>query len=266
MSRGLILRAAGLLQSYGEAGTFHHRDTAPIPTRSALIGMFAAAQGRTGAHALDPYPELPGTPSHRDLSLTVRVDRPGTPYRDWHTTGGGRSHRQGLHTSDGKYRAPNASTHVSQRDYLTGAVFTIAVQGPAPLLQLIATTLTTPRFSPYLGRRVCLPDEPLLIHTDIPNPVTALRDRVPLSLARPPRPGQTHVPVVFWSEHPPHPGTLPDRESPSEPADLTPTHRSHLLRPLWRTTQDLPTTLYAGPHPLDTLTDYILKDTPCRQP
>ncbi|WP_246586277.1 CRISPR-associated protein Cas5 [Streptomyces yatensis] len=79
MSRGLVLRAAGLLQSYGEAGTFHHRDTTTFPTRSALIGMFAAAQGRTAEHALDPYPELPGTPSHRDLALTIRVDCPGTP-------------------------------------------------------------------------------------------------------------------------------------------------------------------------------------------
>ncbi|MFJ2651577.1 type I-E CRISPR-associated protein Cas5/CasD [Streptomyces sp. NPDC087420] len=266
MSRGLVLRAAGPLQSYGEAGTFAHRDTAAFPTCSALIGMFAAAQGRTREHALDPYPELPGTPSHRDLVLTIRIDRPGTPYRDWHTTGGGRPHKQGLPTSDGTYRTRDKSTHISRRDYLVGAVFAIAVQGPAPLLAHIATTLAFPHFSPFLGRRICLPDEPLLIHTDIPDPHHALRDRVPLTLARPPHPGQEHIPVVFWSEQPPYPGTPPDRESPSEPVDFASTRRSHLPRPLWKTTEPLPATLYAGPRPVETLTDYILKDAPCRQP
>ncbi|MEV7283027.1 type I-E CRISPR-associated protein Cas5/CasD [Streptomyces sp. NPDC093252] len=263
MSRGLVLRLAGPLQSWGETAAFPHRDTAAFPTRSALIGMFAAAQGRTREQALDPYPDLPGTPSHHDLVVTLRLDRPGTPHRDFQTAGGGRPHGTGLRTASGGYRSQDKSTMVTYRDYLAGAVFTAAVQGPPALLQHIAETLAEPRFSPYLGRRNCLPDEPLIIHTDIPDPVTALRTAVPLTLPRPPAPDTTHIPVTFIHEHPPAPGDLPHRESPAQPADFTPRSRTHQLRPLWQTTENLPAALYAGPQPITTLTDYILKDTSC---
>ncbi|MEU6230714.1 type I-E CRISPR-associated protein Cas5/CasD [Streptomyces sp. NPDC047042] len=263
MSRGLVLRLAGLLQSWGETAAFPHRDTAAFPTRSALIGMFAAAQGRTREQALDPYPDLPSTPSHHDLVFTLRIDRPGTPHRDFQTAGGGRPHGTGLRTAAGGYRSQAKSTLVTYRDYLAGAVFTVAVQGPAPLLQHIAGTLAEPCFSPYLGRRNCLPDEPLIIHTDIPDPVAALRTAVPLSLPRPPAPGATHVPVTFVHEHPPAPGDTPHRESPSQPSDFAPHSRTHLLRPLWQTTENLPAALYAGPQPIEALTNYILKDPSC---
>ncbi|MEU3466089.1 type I-E CRISPR-associated protein Cas5/CasD [Streptomyces sp. NPDC006733] len=261
MSRGLVLRMAGLIQAWGENATFPHRDTAPHPTRSALIGMFAAAQGRTREDALTPYDDLPGAPAHQDMVFTFRLDRPGTLYRDFHTAGGGRPHKQGLRTAAGEYRAQSKSTQVTYRDYLTDAVFTVAVQGPPPLLAHIAATLTEPVFSPYLGRRACLPDEPLLIHTDTPDPVTALRERVPLTLAS--APTAEHVQVTFLHEHPQTPGDLPERESPSQPADFTNTSRTHLLRPLWRTTEHLSAALYAGPRPIETLTDYILQGTPC---
>ena len=68
MSRGVVLRLAGLVQSWGETAAFPYRDTAAFPTRSALIGMFAAAQGRTREQALDPYPDLPGAPSRENPS------------------------------------------------------------------------------------------------------------------------------------------------------------------------------------------------------
>ncbi|MGI5401471.1 type I-E CRISPR-associated protein Cas5/CasD [Streptomyces sp. CA-135486] len=263
MSRGLVLRLAGLLQSWGETAAFPYRDTAAFPTRSALIGMFAAAQGRTREQALDPYPELPGTPSHHDLVFTLRIDRPGTRHRDFQTAGGGRPHGTGLRTAAGGYRSQAKSTLVTYRDYLAGAVFTVAVQASPPLLQHIADTLTQPRFSPYLGRRNCLPDEPLIIHTDIPDPVAALRTAVPLSLLRPPAPGATHIPVTFVHEHPPAPGDAPHCESPSQPSDFATQTRTHLLRPLWQTTESLSAALYAGPQPIEALTDYILKDTSC---
>lgn len=267
MSRGLVLRLAGPLQAWGTAGTFYHRDTAPFPTRSALIGMFAAAGGRTRDTALNPYPDLqtPGQdtpPSHRDLVFTCRIDRPGTVFRDFHTAGGGRPFRQGLRKADGGYRPQNKSTLITHRDYLTDAVFTLAVQGPPALLAHIADTLAAPVFSPYLGRRWCLPDEPLIIHTDHPDPVGALKSSVPLSLPAPPPPAADTVPVTFVHEHPPRPdGTwrdrAPDWETATEPVDFTTTGREHLQRPLWRDTQDLPTHLYAGPQPVKALADYL---------
>ncbi|KUO15947.1 type I-E CRISPR-associated protein Cas5/CasD [Streptomyces dysideae] len=262
---GLVLRLAGLLQSYGERGVFHYRDTCAFPTRSSLIGMFAAAQGRPREHALDLYPHLraPGdttSPSHRDLTLTIRVDQPGTLYRDFHTVGGGRPKDQSLLTGDGTRRKLTASTLVSHRDYLTGAVFTVAVEGPDLLISHIAETLERPRFGLFLGRRVCLPDEPLVLNAGSPDPVDELLTRTPLTRNRPPGSTDTHVPTTFVWEHPPpgaDPATPPDRESTSEPTNLTRHARRHLPRPLWMSTEHLPAHLCAGPRPIDALTTYM---------
>ncbi|WP_405867820.1 hypothetical protein OG407_48595 [Streptomyces sp. NBC_01515] len=149
---------------------------------------------------------MPGIPSHHDLVFTLRIDLPGTRHRDLQTAGGGHPRGTGLRAAVGEYRSQNTSTLVTYRDYLAGAVFTVAVQGPPPLLQNIADTLAEPHFSSYLGKRNCLPDEPLIIHTDMPDPVAVLHTAVPLSLPRPPAPGATHVPVTFVHEHPPAPG------------------------------------------------------------
>ncbi|MFI9191096.1 type I-E CRISPR-associated protein Cas5/CasD [Streptomyces californicus] len=262
---GLILRLAGLLQSSGERGVFHYRDTCAFPTRSQLIGMFAAAQGRPRKHALDPYPHLQSpsdttAPSHRDLTITIRIDQPGTLYRDFHTVGGGYPREQSLLTGEGRRRKQAASTLVSHRDYLTGAVFTIAVQGPAALTDHIAETLQRPRFGLFLGRRACLPDEPLVLNAHSPDPITELLTRTPLTRTPAPPPTATYLPTTFVWEHPPPgagPTTPPDRESNSEPVNLTSHARRHLPRRLWMTTQHLPTHLHAGPRPLDTLTAYI---------
>lgn len=253
----LILRLSSLLQSWGERGTFHERDTSPLPTRSGLIGLITAAQGRTRAQALTPYDHLPGAPSHRDLTFTIRVDDPGTRYRDFHTVGGGYPPDRRLRTADGKPRSAEKSTLISRRDYLTGACFTVAVEGPKQLIDDIAQALDAPQFGLYLGRRSCLPDTPLVLKTDVTDPVTELRERVPLT--RTTTPGTGVLPTTFVWEQPP-PGAdpnYPDREAASEPVDFTAHTRTHLLRPLWTTTEKLPATLHAGPTPITALAEYI---------
>lgn len=253
---GLILRLAGLQQAWGERGVFHHRDTTAFPTRSALIGMFAAAGGRSRQDALTPYQQLPGAPSHHDLTFTIRIDTPGTLHHDFHTVGGGYPPEQRLRTGDGGTRSQAASTLISHRTYLAGAVFTLAVQGPRPLLDHIADALEHPAFGTYLGRRSCLPDTPLVLATHSQDPLGELRRTVPLTLPAPPADDATDVPVTFVHEHPTT-HALPDRETSSEPIDFTPTNRRHLPRPLWITTEDVPASLYAGPRPINALATYI---------
>jgi len=260
---GLLLRLASPLMAFGEHAAFHYRDTTPFPTRSALIGMFAAAEGRPRSHALHPFDDLPDAPDYTQLTITLRVDRPGTRHTDFHTTGGGRGHHQGLHCSDGTYRSQKKSTLVTHRIYLADAVFTAAIQGPDPLLERIAHTLEHPTWSPYLGRRSCIPDEPLILRTHTPDPVGELRHHVPLSLDRPPHPDQKTTGVRFlWEQKPEHvPAAEVHRELADVPADFTPTRRRYRTRPVWRTTEPLPATLYTGPRPLTRLTDYIQAET-----
>jgi CRISPR system Cascade subunit CasD len=260
---GLLLRLAGPLASYGTSAAFHDRDTAPHPTRSALTGMFAASAGRERPQALEPFDDLPNAPCYQDLTFNVRIDRPGTPHTDFHTVGGGYPREQQLRTSSGTRRPPAESTLVSHRHYLADAVFTIAVTGPAPLVERIAEHLEHPHRAPYLGRRACVPTEPLVLTAPVPDPVAELHHRVPLSLNRPPRPGQDTVPIDFIWEHPPPDAaaTTAQYELADIPEDFTSGQHRHHVRALWRTTQHLPADLYAGPHPLDKLAAYMHPET-----
>ncbi|MFJ9908071.1 type I-E CRISPR-associated protein Cas5/CasD [Streptomyces sp. NPDC101152] len=262
---GLLLRLAGVLSAYGTDTAFTRRGTQPHPTRSALIGMFAAAAGRPRDQALDPL-DLPGRPSYTDLAFTIRIDTPGTPYTDFHTTGSARPRHEQLRTSKGGRRAEGKNTHVTRRHYLTDACFTVAVHGSPALITYLAHTLEHPHFAPYLGRRACVPDEPLVLTPPLTDPLTHLLKHAPLTLPAPPGPDDDRIPVTVWWDTPPsHPTS--HRELADEPADFTPHRRRHTVRPHWSTTEYLPATLYTGTDPLPALADYRHRlEQPCPPP
>ena len=72
----LLLRLAGPLQSWGSASRFTRRGTDPQPTKSGIVGLLAAAEGRRRE---DPIEDLSG------LRLGVRVERPGVLIGDFQT-------------------------------------------------------------------------------------------------------------------------------------------------------------------------------------
>jgi CRISPR system Cascade subunit CasD len=154
----LLIRLAGTLQSWGEASAFNHRRTRPKPTKSGIVGLLAAAQGRP-RHA--PLEDL------ANLRLGVRVDQPGTLLRDYHTVSDyrGRPLPQAGVSAKGvqKPTSPAKYTHVTQRFYLQDAVFLAAVAGPADLIDTLATALTRPAFPLALGRRSCVPTQPIFL-------------------------------------------------------------------------------------------------------
>jgi CRISPR system Cascade subunit CasD len=183
---GVVLRLAGPLQSWGEHSAFSVRDTLRFPTRSGIIGMFASAQGIGRGKPLNRY--VP-------LTLTVRVDRPGTLLQDYHTTGGGLPHDRTVPTASGGLRGAEKETVITRRWYLSDAVFTVAAEGPDSLIREIAAALRAPRWQPYLGRRSCPPDQPLLLCLTS-NPVADLRQAVPLPRRRADRNGQVTVDMI----------------------------------------------------------------------
>ncbi|MDH6139872.1 CRISPR system Cascade subunit CasD [Kitasatospora sp. GP30] len=235
---GLLLRLAGPLQSWGERSAFNPiRDSAPFPTRSGLIGMFAAAAGLHRGADLHRY---------RDLEFTVRIDRPGTPLTDFHTAGGGLPKDQTAATSGGDHKGDAVVTH---RHYLADAVFTVAVTGPGDTIADIATALQRPHWAPYLGRRSCVPDEPLLLRPHVDNPVEELLERVPLSThpTRQPRHDQDTIPVEFiWENHPdPLPQNAVALTIYDNPTTFAQHNRAHAKRQLHRTACHLPARLAA---------------------
>ncbi|MEU5160141.1 type I-E CRISPR-associated protein Cas5/CasD [Streptomyces sp. NPDC020875] len=133
----LLLRLAGPLQSWGSASRFTRRGTENAPTKSGVLGLLAAAQGR------------PRTADLSDLAALrfgVRIDQPGTRLRDFQTA---------HHADSGK------AMPLSERFYLADAVFLAGVEGETAFLQRLYEALLAPVFLPYLGRRSCPPSRPI---------------------------------------------------------------------------------------------------------
>lgn len=154
----LVLRLAGPLQSWGLQSQFNRRETSTEPTKSGIVGLLAAAEGRRRS---DPIEDLVG------LRLGVRIDQAGSMLRDYHTVSDlfGRPLLSSAVRADGtqKPTAPPKHTYVTQRFYLQDAVFVVAIAGEAPLLGGLAEALTQPAFPLSLGRRACVPTQPLLL-------------------------------------------------------------------------------------------------------
>ncbi|MFM9615574.1 type I-E CRISPR-associated protein Cas5/CasD [Streptomyces sp. V2] len=148
----LVLRLAAPLQSWGGPSRYNHRETRSQPTKSGVLGLLAAAEGRSREADLTDL---------LALTLGVRVDQPGTLLRDYHTV----SDHRGLPLPSSKVDAkgvakkttPAKYTGVTQRFYLQDAVFTVALRGPAPLLDGLEHAVRHPAFPLSLGRRSCPP-------------------------------------------------------------------------------------------------------------
>lgn len=137
----LLIPLVGPLQSWGLDARFDLRQTAPEPSKSAVIGLLCCCMGRDRTEPID---DLAG------LRFGVRVDKEGTLLRDFHTA------VDVIGSSDSKLR-----TVVSNRWYLSDAAFLVGLEGPRPLLEQIHQALIHPHWMPCLGRRSCIPSEPL---------------------------------------------------------------------------------------------------------
>ncbi len=175
----IFLRLEGPFQAWGLRARWGERDTVDAPTKSGLIGLLGCALGlRRENYELRQISDA--------LRLGVRVDLPGTRLRDYHTTGGGHygdvSHRGGtrLHTeayvggvlsaqvtSKGEIKVKinentkEPETDVSERYYLADASFLAVLQGPPDLVTRLAKALQDPVWPYFLGRKACVPAEPI---------------------------------------------------------------------------------------------------------
>lgn len=129
----LLLRLAAPLQAWGDSSRFVRRQTRQEPTKSGVLGLLAAAQGR---RRTDPVEDLAAT------AFAVRVDQPGRLVRDFQTA----------RSLDGARTMP-----LSYRYYLADAIFVAAVEGDAALLEGLHAALHDPVYPLYLGRRSCPP-------------------------------------------------------------------------------------------------------------
>ncbi|MFB9768755.1 type I-E CRISPR-associated protein Cas5/CasD [Lactiplantibacillus modestisalitolerans] len=134
------------LQSYGNEATFERRTTTTYPSKSAIIGLLAAALGyRRRDERIQTL---------NALQFAVRIDQAGVSLTDYHVV-----------------EWKTATRKVTYRDYLQDARFVVALGSEdEQLLERLQNALTHPRFQLFLGRRANTPAGPLqaLIHDGQP--------------------------------------------------------------------------------------------------
>jgi len=148
----LVLRLDGLLQSWGEHSKWDFRDSASMPTKSAIVGLLGCALGwERGDEKLVSLSEA--------IQLAIREDCKGVEMIDFHTV-----QSKQLLNAQGKHRGKSGeySTLITNRTYLQNAYFTVAITGAKDLLCNLAYALEKPKWPVYLGRKACVPSRPIL--------------------------------------------------------------------------------------------------------
>ena len=156
----LYLRAP--LQSWGASSKFGDRGTLDAPTRSGLLGLLAAA---CGVDKNDEARDREWLARAAKLSMTVLAFRRGDRMTDYHTVGARYDKdnpwqkRMIPTTADGKPRG----TDITHRDYLTDSIFGVVFSGDEALLEEMGSGIANPVYGVWLGRKSCIPTEPILV-------------------------------------------------------------------------------------------------------
>lgn len=141
----LLIRLQGPMQSWGTRSHFDERDTGLEPSKSGVVGLLAAALGRSRGEPIDDLAAL---------HMGVRVDREGIIRYDYQTA-------MGVFHANGS-KAQEGETVQSWRYYLADAVFLVGLEGSdRALLESIDAALRNPRWCLYLGRKGYLPSRPI---------------------------------------------------------------------------------------------------------
>ncbi|MFG2064841.1 type I-E CRISPR-associated protein Cas5/CasD [Micromonospora sp. NPDC048871] len=205
----LLLRLAGPLQSWGATSRFTQRHTEIAPTKSGVIGMLAAAQG---LRRTDPLTDLLG------LEFGVRIDQPGQILRDFQTA----------RTLDGRDSMP-----LTNRYYLSDAVFLAAIGGAQDLLTGLDEAVRRPKFPLYLGRRSCPPVAPVTLGVH-PGTVPEVLGDYPWQAAKRLCKGAgLTVALEMLTDAPP--GAEVSETVPDQPISFDPAHRQYGWRAVVRT-------------------------------
>jgi CRISPR system Cascade subunit CasD len=153
----LAILLDGPLQSWGFASRFQRRTTALHPTKSGVIGLISAAMGLAKGSAAERamLPELAKLQMSsiaipRDMQGSGR-QRPVLRLEDYHTE---LATRRASGTLD-------KDAVVTRRQYLLDARFGVILAGDRSVLERAAAALQNPVWGVWLGRKSCIPAEPV---------------------------------------------------------------------------------------------------------
>lgn len=177
----LFFRLAGPMQSWGTSSRFQLRRTDAYPSKSGVMGLLLCAKGVCREDSPEELKLL------AKLSMGVRVDRPGTLDWDYHTVGGGHGRGGeraiGSRSADGEIKKTQATgeyeTLLSRRQYLWDASFLVALHGDPKLIGDCAQWMDAPAWPTFLGRKCCVPAEPVFAGTSTSSSLTDALSSVP---------------------------------------------------------------------------------------
>lgn len=149
----VTIKLTAPLQSYGNEANFDRRTSYDYPSKSAIIGLVAAALGYSRRDSR--------IKRLNQLAYAVRVDQPAKPMTDFQIVEWKRSRRK-----------------LTYRDYLQDAVFMVALGGEDDaFIDQIDWAIRHPHFQLALGRRANVPAGPIITSIWLEdNPVQVLRN------------------------------------------------------------------------------------------
>jgi len=162
----LLLRFVGPLMSFGGVKVDEHNVTARFPGRSLLAGLIGNALG-WDHRDFDRLDRLQSRLRH-----AVRCDRAGQKLVDFHTVDLGQDFLREGWTTHGRPAGraggtAKTGTHIRYRHYWADAVVTVAIgldpPDEEPALPTIERALHQPARPLFLGRKTCLPSEPIAL-------------------------------------------------------------------------------------------------------
>lgn len=155
----LILKTEGL-SAYGLQTFDVHRRVNHFPTRSAIVGLLAAALGITRKEQQALY-EL-----SEQIMTAVQVNQAGEKMMDYHTV-------QNFRSPDGKIQKGTKPTY---REYWCDSEHTFAISADATLISKLEVAVKAPKFTLFQGRKCCPLTRPLFERIiDESNPAIALK-------------------------------------------------------------------------------------------
>jgi CRISPR system Cascade subunit CasD len=148
----LLIRLAGPMQSWGTQSQFGLRETRDFPSKSGVIGLLSAAQGR---HREADVADL------AELQMLSRVEAPGLLSQDFHTAGSGKYLGRPYWVA--KVGPGKGHAVLSNRQFLADAEFLVGLEGEPNVLEHCLGALSNPKYPLFLGRRAYPPTFPLIL-------------------------------------------------------------------------------------------------------
>lgn len=152
MAEYLVFQLYGPMAAWGDIAVGEYRPSFAHPSKSAIIGLLAAALGIRRDEE-ERQKSLSGA-----CAFAVRVDAMGMLLRDYHTAQVPPEKKGVTYHTRYSELSWGLNTILSSRDYRCDAAYTVAVGLRGSLeftLQKLAEKLRKPDFTLYLGRKSC---------------------------------------------------------------------------------------------------------------